>query len=87
MADKPIRTPEGRKILEMAKVKYNKLPFAKRWIEEQFSPVKATLILKQLAELGVLHPYPILREVADGNVAQAEHTVIVSEKPIVTTRI
>jgi methionyl aminopeptidase len=87
MADKPVRSFEGRKIIEMSKVKYNGLPFAKRWIEEQFSPVKATLILRQLAELGALHPYPILREVADGNVAQSEHTVIVSEKPIITTRI
>ena len=46
---------------------------------------KGTLALKQLAELGALHPYPILREAADGNVAQSEHTVIVSEKPIITT--
>ncbi len=84
--NKPIRSPEGRKILEIIKG-FNGLPFAKRWIERYISPIKTSMILKQLSDLGALHPYPVLKEVSDGNVAQTEHSVIVSEKPIVTTKI
>ena len=85
ITDKPIRSPEGRKILELAK-SYNRLPFAKRWIERKISPLKATMLLNQLERIGALHGYPILKEISDGNVAQTEHTVIVSEKPIITTQ-
>lgn len=85
LADKPVRSPEARKILELAENRFAKLPFAKRWLEKQFSPLKLELALKQLTAAGALHPYYILREVSGSAVAQAEHTVIVAKKPIVTT--
>ena len=84
LSEKPVRLPESRKIMELAK-KYNGLPFAKRWIESEFNPVKLEMGLKQLVNLGALHPFYILREVTNANVAQAEHTVIVFDKPIITT--
>jgi len=87
MANRPIRSPEGRRILEMSKSKFNGLPFARRWIEREISPLKTNLILKQLAQIGALHLYPVLRESSDGMVSQSEHTIIVSEKPIITTKI
>jgi methionine aminopeptidase len=33
-----------------------------------------------------LHPFYILKEVSQANVAQSEHTVIVFDKPIITTK-
>jgi len=83
--DRPTRIPEGRKILEMAKVKFNRLPFAKRWIQKNMSPLKVELSLKELEAVKAIHAYKPLREESKKPVAQSEHTVIVKEKPIVTT--
>jgi methionyl aminopeptidase len=87
LSDRPTRFPESRKILEMARDKFHGLPFAKRWLtrEIHISPVKLNLILRQLVQNNSLYEYPNLREIAGGFVAQAEHTIIVGDKPIVTT--
>jgi len=85
--DKPTRLIEGRKILEMAKINFDKLPFAKRWIQEKISPLKVELSLKELLSMNALYGYYPLREISGKPVAQAEHTVIVKEKPIITTRL
>jgi len=83
--DRPSRLQEGRKILELAKNKFNRLPFAKRWMQSKFSPIKVELALKELEAVRALHAYRPLREESKMPVAQSEHTVIVKEKPIVTT--
>jgi methionyl aminopeptidase len=85
--DRPTRMVEGRKILEMAKDKFERLPFAKRWVQMQMSPLKAELSLKELTSAYALYGYQPLREVSGKPVAQSEHTLIVREKPIVTTRL
>jgi len=83
--DRPTRLIEGRKILEMARDKFDRLPFAKRWIQKGFSPLKVELGLKELEAVNALYGYKPLREISGKPVAQSEHTVIVKEKPIVTT--
>ena len=83
--DRPTRLTEGRKILEMARDKFERLPFAKRWIQKEFSTLKVELALKELIAVNALYGYQPLREVSGKPVAQAEHTLIVKEKPIITT--
>lgn len=83
--DRGSRLQEGRKILDLAKNKFNRLPFAKRWVQKGMSPLKVELSLKELQALRALHGYKPLREESKMPVAQSEHTVIVKEKPIVTT--
>jgi len=84
--DRPVRLAEAREILAIARDEYHKLPFAKRWLLKKFSPIKVALALRQLEQAYAIQPYPTLRE-ADGRpVAQAEHTIIVAKKPVVTTR-
>ncbi|MCK4714912.1 MAG: type II methionyl aminopeptidase [Candidatus Aenigmarchaeota archaeon] len=73
---KPTRL--NRDVLEKVK-KYEGLPFASRWLGS------ADLALKRLSRLGILENYNILREESNGIVSQAEHTIIVLDKPIVTT--
>lgn len=88
LSDRPLRFPESRRILDMAKNDFHSLPFTKRWILQKIpglSPVKLNLILRQLEQNNSLHAYPALREIKNGHVAQAEHTVIVGDKPVVTT--
>ncbi|MFB6088301.1 MAG: type II methionyl aminopeptidase [Candidatus Aenigmatarchaeota archaeon] len=84
--DKSVRMREGKKILNLAKEEYGGLPFSKRWLKEEISPLKINMALKQLTRKNALRGYPVLKEVGNGDIAQAEHTVIVKEKPLVTTR-
>jgi methionyl aminopeptidase len=87
ISDRPTRLLEARKILELARGKFDGLPFAKRWIQKQFSPLKVELSLKELLAVNALYEYNPLKEVSEKPVAQSEHTVIVREKPIITTLI
>jgi len=79
---KPVRLPEARKILDFAS-KTNSLPFAKRWID--LPPLRLELALRQLTHSRALYAYPVLIEKDNGVVSQAEHTVIVKDKPEITT--
>ncbi len=83
--DRPVRLTEARRILQTARDQYHGLPFAKRWLFEKFSPVKVSMAIHQLESVGALQAYPVLREVEGKPIAQAEHTLIVADKPIVTT--
>jgi methionyl aminopeptidase len=84
---KPVRLPEARKILDLAMNEYKGLPFCKRWlIKKGFPPLRASFALKQLEAMNALTSYPVLKESRNKSVVQAEHTVIVTDPPIVTTR-
>jgi methionyl aminopeptidase len=83
---KPVRLRESRKIVELAVERFKTLPFARRWLKGIGSPVMLQLALRELVERGVLHEYPPLRERSNGLTAQAEETIIVLDKPIITTR-
>ncbi len=85
--DRPVRLPEARKILAMARDQFHSLPFAKRWLYKTISPIKVSLALRQLEAVGALETYPVLKEVENKPIAQAEHTIIVEKEPIVTTRL
>ena len=83
--DKPVRLAEARKIIELARDKYKGLPFAKRWLCRELSPLKVQMALNQLESIGAIESYPALKESRGRPIAQAEHTIIVRDKPVVTT--
>ena len=83
--DKPTRLREAKQILQAAKERFDSLPFAMRWVK--MTPIKLRLALNQLVQANALYSYPILIEQNRGVVTQAEHTVIVGEKPEVTTHL
>lgn len=74
--DRPVRMPEARKILDMAKNKFEKLPFTQRWLEG-ISPVKIEMALRQLVEAEALESFPPLKEETNAPVAVWEDTKIV----------
>jgi len=79
---KPVRLPAVRNILKQVE-EYRELPFAKRWLASD----KLEFALIQLEKTGILHSYPVLVESSGGLVAQAEHTIIVTQDGCeVTTR-
>jgi methionyl aminopeptidase len=71
---KPVRMNEARKILELAEREFEKLPFAKRWLE--IPEGKVDLAISQLIDVGAIKPYPPLKE-SHGKVAVAEKTILV----------
>jgi len=82
---KPVRMQIARKILEFAAEEYQTLPFCKRWLIKKFGAFGIEAGMKELMKVEALHGYAALKETGNGMVSQHEHTVIVLEKPIVTT--
>ncbi|KXA93080.1 hypothetical protein AKJ64_01445 [candidate division MSBL1 archaeon SCGC-AAA259E17] len=80
----------GRMALQtLRKIKdnYGKLPFAERWLTKDLSRIRLQMTLRELLASESIHPYYVLKEVDNGQVAQAEHTMIVTEQGCeVTTR-
>lgn len=86
IGDRPARTPESRRIMELSKTKFALLPFSRRWCQlEVKSSLKADIAIKQLVQSGALYEYFPLKEAGNGMVAQTEHTIIVGEKSTITT--
>lgn len=71
---KPVRSREARELLKEIE-KYQKLPFAKRWLLSD----RLDFSIKQLERLKILHSYPVLKDDGGGLVSQAEHTMIVQK--------
>ncbi len=76
----------GRDILEFIASEYHTLPFARRWLIKKFGTLKTNLFLREASAKGLIHTYKILREISGAKVSQAEHTVVIAEKPIATTK-
>ncbi len=82
IAQKPVRIPSARAILEKIRDRRG-LPFARRWLGEK----KMDMAIPNLIRSGVLHAYPVLSDVPGSLVSQHEHTLIVTEEGcIITTR-
>ena len=82
---KPVRSPITREILKHIET-YHGTPFCRRWLVQKFG-VKANYALRELASMGMLELFPPLVEVKKGVVAQAEHTVLLDDEPIILTKI
>jgi methionyl aminopeptidase len=83
---KPVRMPMIRAVLNEID-NYNQLPFTPRWLEKKFSPAQVRLAMNQLMKMEIIKEYPPLIDKNHGLVSQAEHTIIVKDKPVVITRI
>jgi len=70
-----VRMPEARKILELAEKRFEKLPFAKRWIKDM-AKGKVDIAISKLVEIKALRDYPPLKE-SFGKVAVSEKTILV----------
>lgn len=80
---KPVRNVYARKVQDEI-AQYNKLPFTTHWLS---TPQKAAEMgLRELLAVQAVMCFPPLTEVAKGIVSQHEHTIIVAEKSVVTTR-
>ncbi|WP_048148460.1 type II methionyl aminopeptidase [Palaeococcus ferrophilus] len=85
LRDRPVRMPQARKVLAHIKKEYGTLPFAYRWLQGKFSDGQIRLALGQLVRVGAVYPYPVLKEIRGGLVAQFEHTIIVEKDGVRVT--
>ncbi|MBN2880465.1 type II methionyl aminopeptidase [Candidatus Woesearchaeota archaeon] len=83
----PVRLPIIRDVLKEIQSEYKTLPFTTRWLTKKFPVNKVNFALKKLQEQNIIHAYPPLVEKRNGIVSQHEHSVIVKEKSIITTKI
>lgn len=84
--DSGIRDVITRNVLQEIKT-YQKLPFAKRWLEVKFGTAKTNFALKNLINNDCVTQHFPLIDQQRGFVSQAEHSVIIREKPVVFTRV
>ena len=63
------------------------LPFALRWTTKDWDEKKARELLEQLINKKAVQAYPILIEINEQRVAQAEHTFIPNENGVTVTTI
>jgi len=57
--------------------RFNLFPFASRWCDELHPEAQA--LIPKMHRMGMIMNYPVLTEVSKGVVAQAEHSVLVTE--------
>ena len=72
---KPVRNPVTRQVLKEIE-SYKGLPFTTRWLTRKFG-IKARYALKEMEQLGMLHPHPPLADKDKGMISQAEHSVLI----------
>jgi methionyl aminopeptidase len=83
---KPVRSPFARDVLKEIE-QYQGLPFTTRWISRKLGLGKTRVGLRELMHAGIIRGYPPLPDAKKGLVSQAEHSVLVFDKPIVTTKL
>lgn len=76
LQERPVRLPEARKILSKAKVEFEGVPFAARWIKDIATGIKLQLAIQELVQSGCLEEYPVLKEAGNGMIAQTETTIL-----------
>jgi methionyl aminopeptidase len=82
---KKTKNDEADKLLDYIWEKFNMLPFALRWITKDWEEKKARELLEQLINKKAVQAYPILIEINEQRVAQAEHTFIPNENGVTVT--
>ncbi len=84
VSGKSIRNPNSREILEYITDYYSTLPFASRWLVEEFG-TKALIALKQLEQNENVLQFNQLVESSKAKVAQAENTFIIEKDKVIKT--
>lgn len=76
MRVREIRPDSTNRFLLAVEERFNRLPFAERWVYRMDK--KAPAHLARLLRSGLVYTYPALFDVGQGIVAQSEHTLIVT---------
>lgn len=75
LRDRPLKDPEADRLFQLIKQEFTTLPFCERWCD-RLQP-NSGAVLRTLHRHGVISTYPVLIEIKQGMVSQAEHTILV----------
>jgi len=78
---------EANKLIDFIWNNFNMLPFALRWVLQEWDENTARSLLDKLIQNKIVRSYPILIEANGQKVAQAEHTFIPQENGVTITTI
>jgi methionyl aminopeptidase len=82
--ERPMRDKKAEELFKVIASNFGSLPFCERWCTS-LNP-EAPVLLRTLVRHGLISSYSILREVKNGMVSQAEHTVVIDgDKREITT--
>ena len=84
---KKTKDKEADELLDYIWEKFNMLPFALRWLLEKYEEKKVRNLLNYLIKKKAVQAYPVLIEVNEKRVAQAEHTFIPNENGVTITTV
>ena len=82
---KKTKNAEADKLLDFIWENFNMLPFALRWIVNDFDEKNGKELLDFLVKKKAVQAYPVLIEVNEQRVSQAEHTFIPNEDGVTVT--
>ncbi|MHA7734600.1 type II methionyl aminopeptidase [Nitrosopumilus sp. S6] len=82
---KKTKDPDADKLLDFIWENFNMLPFALRWITKERDEKETRDLLNILIKKKAVQAYPVLIEVNEQRVAQAEHTFIPTENGVTVT--
>ena len=84
---KKTKDKEADKMLDYIWQNFNLLPFALRWLTNEWEEKEAGNLLEVLVKKKAVHAYPVLVEGNGQRVTQAEHTFIPNETGVTITTI
>ena len=84
---KKTKDEEADKLLDYIWENFNMLPFALRWLTKKWEEKEARRLLNHLIKKKAVQAYPVLIEIHEQRVAQAEHTFIPMEDGVTVTTI
>jgi len=84
---KKTKDREADKMLDYIWQNFNLLPFALRWLTNEWEEKEARNLLEVLVKKKAVHAYPVLVEGNGQRVTQAEHTFIPNETGVTITTI
>jgi len=76
---KSMRTPEAKQLFRYIETNFRSLPFAERWLHQSPLKTKYKEAFREIRGSNCLTKYPIFVEVSRKPVAQAEHTLFITE--------
>ena len=80
MNNKPVRNPQAKILLKNISKNNRYFPFAQRHVKTSMDNNQFMCALRPLIMNGSIYPHAVLKDKADGMVAQTEHTVIVEKE-------
>jgi len=84
---KKTKDKDADKLLDYIWEEFNMLPFALRWLLDEYEEKKSRELLNHLIKKKAVQAYPVLVEVNEKRVSQAEHTFIPNESGITITTV